>query len=148
MNIGQSLTDLIKQGTDQINEENIKKGPAENSQLADLSGLASSGLEKSEEGFNKGVEKVRGMVNDANEILTKAKEDVGEWIEDATEILAKGKKDVGELVEDANDILAKGEEDVGEWIEVVNEKMPEDKEKADGFGSRIFNTFKSFFGVN
>ncbi len=26
VNIGQSLTDLIKQGTDQINEENIKKG--------------------------------------------------------------------------------------------------------------------------
>ena len=123
----------------------------ENSQLADLSGLASSGMEKGKEGFNVGVEKVRELAKDANEILAKGKEDVGEWIVDATAILAKGKKDVGELVEDANDILAKGEEDVGEWIEVVNEKMPEDKEKADGFGSRIFNSFKSLlkpYGAN
>ncbi len=84
----------------------------ENSQLADLSGLASSGMEKGKEGFNVGVEKVR------------------------------------ELARDANEILAKSKEDVGELIEGVNGKMPEVKEKAAGFGNRIFNWFKSIFGSN
>jgi len=74
-----------------------------------LGGIASTGFEKSKEGFNTGVEKVKELANDANSILVK---------------------------------------DVGGLMENVNEKMPEVKEQAVGFGTKIVNWFKKIFGSN